>query len=258
MKVAVILGNVREKSNSAYFVKKLEKCINEIGKVDFEYIFLKDKSIKGCLGCQACYGKGEKCCPLKDDMADIKESLKSCDGFIMVSPTYVMNVTYIMKNFIDRLSYMCHRPEFFGKKVFLLSTAGRMGAGTTLKLMSYPVIAWGCTLSGKLGINMYDYNNSIKYKDRIEGEIRKDAQKFYSELREKDLPQPGVFNLIGFQMKKKRYAENDLQSTYDGQYWTEKGWLERDNRYYYNTRIGFLNKFLASIFIKIMIPFLKI
>lgn len=258
MKVAVVLGNVREKSNCLYFARELEKYMKEIGEADFEYIFLKSRNIKGCIGCQACYGRGEKYCPLNDDMKDIKEILKSCDGFIMVSPTYVMNVTYMMKNFIDRLSYLCHRPEFFGKKVFLLSTAGRMGTGTALKLMSYPVTAWGCSVSGRLGINMYDYNNSIKYKDRMEREIRKDAQKFYAALRERDLPRPGVFDLIGFQMKKKRYAEKDIQSTYDKHYWSEKGWLDKNCGYYYETRVSLIRKAAAAVFIKILVPFLSI
>lgn len=77
---------------------------------------------------------------------------------------------------------------------------------------------------------MYNnYNNSAKYRDMIEKKI----------------------------MKKKRYAEDNVPP-YDKEYWSKNGWLDTNCRYYYDTRAGLIEKAAASIFIKILIPFLNI
>jgi multimeric flavodoxin WrbA len=258
VKIIALMGNLRNNSNSEKLTKIFEDKLKASKDLEIEYIFLKDSNIKGCIGCQACYIKGEGYCPERnDDIEDIRERLKNCDGFIMVSPTYVMNVTHLMKNFIDRLSFICHRPEFFGKKVFLLSTTGRMGSSTTLKLMRYAVTAWGCKVIGELGINMCEFNNSTGYREDIERAVEKGAAKFYNSLLDRELPKPGISDIIGFKMKRKKHLD-DTNGGFDRQYWQNNGWLEKEADYYYKTKVGILKSIIADIFIAVMVPFLNI
>ena len=50
--------------------------------------------------------------------------MQSADGLIVAIPVYVNDVSGIVKNWIDRLAFVCHRPEFAGKSAFLISTVG--------------------------------------------------------------------------------------------------------------------------------------
>jgi multimeric flavodoxin WrbA len=89
-----------------------------------------------------CISKGGDLCPLKDDRDMIEEKMQEADGLVMVSPVYVMQVTSLMKNFIDRLAYRCHRPLYHGKKAIVLSTTGGMGLDKTLKYMKDITEVW--------------------------------------------------------------------------------------------------------------------
>ena len=68
-----------------------------------EYIKLKDKQIKSCVGCYTCWTKTPGECIFKDDMADLRKKYRQADLVILASPLYIFNVTGLMKNFLDRL-----------------------------------------------------------------------------------------------------------------------------------------------------------
>ena len=100
MKVLTIMGSPRKKGNTYKVTRMVEESMMKVGKVEFEYVFLKDLKLKTCLGCQACFNKGEDLCPLKDDRIMLEEKMHKADGIIFTSPNYVFNVSGLMKNFI--------------------------------------------------------------------------------------------------------------------------------------------------------------
>src|SRR5512145_3330087 len=126
MKVLVIMGSAR-KGNTYRATKKIEESMQSIGNVEFEYLMLKDASLSQCSGCCTCFGKGEDHCPNKDSAHIIEQKMHAADGVIFATPVYGMNVSALMKTFIDRFSYIFHRPRFFDKKALLLTTAGVLG-----------------------------------------------------------------------------------------------------------------------------------
>nr|WP_292376791.1 NAD(P)H-dependent oxidoreductase [Methanosarcina sp. UBA411] len=66
--------------------------------------------------------EGKDHCPLKDESSVLEQKMHAADGVIFATPVYVMNVSALMKTFIDHFSYIYHRPRFFDKKALLLST----------------------------------------------------------------------------------------------------------------------------------------
>ena len=119
MKYVIINGSPRKKNTWA-IVKHIQSNL----EATFEEIHLKDYNIPLCNGCYNCILKGEKYCPHFDKINTIMDKLKSADAFIIASPVYAMNVTAILKNFIDHTAYLYHRPEFFTKKALVVvSTA---------------------------------------------------------------------------------------------------------------------------------------
>jgi len=63
-------------------------------------------NIQYCRGCMKCiyesHGLQIGKCPLQDDMADILEEYIRADGYILTSPVYDVNVTALMKTFLER------------------------------------------------------------------------------------------------------------------------------------------------------------
>jgi len=124
MKILAIMGSPRGKGAGYAVVKKIEAGMKAMGDVEFTYLFLNDADLKLCTGCYTCLAKGEEKCPLKDDRAAIEQQLLAADGVILSSPMYVLNVSWLMKNFIDRFAYTNHRPRFHGQKVLTVVNMG--------------------------------------------------------------------------------------------------------------------------------------
>jgi hypothetical protein len=71
-----------------------------------------------------------------------------------------MNVNWLMKNFIDRLSYLMHRPNFFGKRFMILITSGSyMGIKAAIKALS-PIASGGKIISRVGVMNSPGMNDS--------------------------------------------------------------------------------------------------
>jgi len=62
---------------------------------------LNSLKYSGCQGCLACK-KSSEVCILKDDLTEVLEAVRGCDGLIVATPVYFGEVTAQLKGFIDR------------------------------------------------------------------------------------------------------------------------------------------------------------
>ena len=150
MKILVIMGSPH-KGNTYAAAKKIEEAMRKRSDMEFEYLMLAEANLSPCRGCFICFLKGEGSCPIDDDAAAIGEKLENADGVIFASPVFGMNVTGLMKTFIDRFSYIFHRPRFFSKKALLLSTTGALGQKDVLKYLHMVAGIWGFRGRGDRG-----------------------------------------------------------------------------------------------------------
>lgn len=248
MKILVIMGSPR-KGDSYEIVRLIEKKMKVLGSVDFEYLFLKDAHLEFCKGCCACFMKGEDFCPLKDDREKIERAMYAADGVIFASPVYVVNVTALMKNFIDRFAYRCHRPRFFDKYAMLVSNAAFIGTSHTLKALDWAARMWGFNIVNTLGLRSLPFS-SAALKKKTEYRIGRSATKFYDAIRSKQNISPSLFSIVGFKLQKKAFMKADKEGA-DFKYWKEKGWLENNSRYYFKTKVNLLKQLAASLIFKI-------
>lgn len=72
-KVLIISTSLRGGSNSEILARECERGALEAGK-EVDYISLKGKDIKYCIGCLSC--QNTKKCVLNDDVAPIMEKVK--------------------------------------------------------------------------------------------------------------------------------------------------------------------------------------
>jgi len=215
--------------------------MRSMGEVEFEYVFLKDANLGLCKGCFNCAPQGEDRCPLQDDRATIEEKMLGADGLILSSPIYVYNVSWLMKNFIDRFMYTHHRPRFFGQKTMLVlnSNAGIVGkkqafAALRQALCGAPIVHELYVSTPAIPIT------NERGERRKEKVIRAGAEKFYKACKNGRLPQPGLKDYLTFRVFQSIFT--DARELMPACYRFYQG-----KQYYYDVKIGPFKKLVAAI-----------
>ena len=122
-KVVVLSTSLRTNSNSELLAKSFVEGAKEAGN-EVEYTSLKNKDICFCIGCLACQTIGH--CVIKDDVADIMNSVLEADVVVWATPIYYYEMSGQMKTLIDRLNPMYSKDYKF-RDVYLLATAAEEG-----------------------------------------------------------------------------------------------------------------------------------
>lgn len=246
MKVSVVFGSPRKKDG----YRLLTLIENLMKDISVEYIFLSEKNIKSCLGCDQCFQVGEEKCPRRDDVSIIVEQLKCSDGIIFVSPVYAYQVTGLMKHFIDRTSYLFHRPVMLEKIGMVVATTDGGGGQSVLSYLKMTLSGWGVECTGCLNVvstryfserSQYDKKYYLKKKKAITSITKHFVNKLsYSK------ESPSYYQLFMFNcLRSKTYTSN-----FDKKYWSEKGWL--DALYYKPVELSFGKKIFSRSMKKII------
>lgn len=241
MNVLVIIGSPRE-GNSFKVAQKVEKYMND----DFEYLNLNETNLKMCTGCNACLQYGASKCPLKDDRNMVLDKMNDADAIIFVSPVYVMNVSGLFKNYIDRLCYICHRPRYFDKKAMVITTAGAIGVSSVLKYMHLIASVWGFNTVTKLGVVTAP---DMEYEDwnRLEPAIRMAAHRF----KKQKLVEPRLSSVIQFHAQRAVFIDKKAKRVMPRDH--EHYLRLIDRKYYIKTRISWYKSVVARIVARFML-----
>ena len=117
-KVLIISSSLRAGSNSEILAHEAEKGALAAGN-KVEFISLKDKTIKFCIGCMTCQ-KTHKCV-LKDDAPELITKVRDADVIIFATPIYYYEMSGQLKTFLDRCNPLYPQQNNF-KDVYLITT----------------------------------------------------------------------------------------------------------------------------------------
>lgn len=239
MKILAILGSPH-KGSSYHAIKIIETALKRKGKVDFEYLFLKDANLKTCAGCFQCLQKGQANCPHKDDRDRIIDKMQAADGIIFSSPVYVMGVTGLMKNFIDRLAFSCHRPMFH-KHGLAIANTGAMGQGQVSKYMADVMRIIGFWTVERVGIvtSPFDVKN-ITPKARKA--LVAAAERFHHNIKQ-DSHSPSLMSLIQFRVQQQVFLSPEIIEQLPCDYDFYKPL--HGKKYYTEANVGFFKNAIA-------------
>ena len=118
-KVVVISTRLRHGSNSHSLAEKFAEGARAAGN-KVEFISLRGKEIKFCIGCLSCQKTGA--CVFTDDVPAIMESVLNADVVCWATPIYYYEMSGQMKTLIDRMNAMYPKDYRF-RDVYLLTTA---------------------------------------------------------------------------------------------------------------------------------------
>lgn len=244
MKILAVIGSPR-KGNTYKTVQQIEDHMKKCGEdVEFEYLFLKDAKLEMCRGCFACISKGERFCPIKDETSKILETMSSSDGVIFASPGYVFNVSALMKNLIDRMAFVSHRPSFFGKHAMVVVTSCGGGIAETADYLEDIIRSWGFTFVNKVGVMRHP---AVKASEKTEDKIRSSANQFYSAIKLKEIGKPRLRDLIQFRMMRFNAIESSSHFSADYEFYKDK------KDYYTDVKINAFKNNLARLLEKLIL-----
>jgi multimeric flavodoxin WrbA len=248
MKILVIMGSPR-KGNTYRAAEGIRKIMQASGDVEFEYLMLGSADIQHCRGCFTCIARGEEHCPIKDDATRIEQQMHDADGVIFASPVYGMNVSGLMKVFVDRFSYIFHRPRFFDKKALLLATTGALGIKEVLDYLDLVARIWGFEVAGRVGlVTPPGRNPASAYRQREnERQITAAAETFHDALKRKTRKSPSLQDLIVFHAQRGSFDELKDLAPVDYQYWKEQGWFDPGTKYYVDVPVNPLYDLIARV-----------
>jgi multimeric flavodoxin WrbA len=137
MKILAILGSPRpNKSNTGIILQEFLKGASSQG-ANVETIYLKEKNINFCIGCNTCWMETPGVCIFKDDMPELLDKVIECDILVYATPLYNYNMTSLLKSFQERLHPLIdphlvktgetyRHPQRYEKdrKMVLISTCG--------------------------------------------------------------------------------------------------------------------------------------
>lgn len=240
--IVFLISSYRKRGNTSQLLQLLKEKLSQLfrqKKIEAEInnIFLAHQNIIMCKGCRICFDKGEKECPLKDDILNIKEKFAKADFVILASPVYVEDVNGIMKNWIDRMAFICHRPEFFEKGAYVLSTSGIGSAGHPLNTMAFALRTWGLDIVGrdsfKTGAIMKKEDIDQQYGKNIK-HISEKIMKYLTKKKKKIT----FYSLLVFKIQQLFYNKEMDKDSFDYNYWLDQGWLDKNTYYYTNTQVN--------------------
>jgi len=118
-KVLIVSSSLRSGSNSEILAHEAERGAVSAGN-SVEFISLKGKDIKFCLGCLACQ-KTFKCVQ-KDDMAELIGKVQNADVLIFATPIYYYEMSGQLKTFLDRCNPLFPQANKF-QDVYLITSS---------------------------------------------------------------------------------------------------------------------------------------
>ncbi len=243
-KITVFLGSPR-KQLTYRVTQEFIADLMAFGNVEPEYVFLKDMNLSNCKGCCQCFEKGEELCPLRDDRDLLLEKIESSDGVVFATPNYSLQVTGIMKTFLDRLAFVFHRPRFFGKAFSAIVTQGIFGGKDVQEYLEKVGGAWGFTVGKGCCVTAFQPVTASDRK-RISKEVRNAARRFYQTLTRPSLPAPTFFRLMLFRLSRASIQAMLNDTNRDYRYFKEKDWFQ--SHYYYEARLGLAKRLAGRFF----------
>jgi hypothetical protein len=233
-------------------VKIFEQIVKENKAIDIEYLYLKDYNVKECVGCNRCFNKGEKYCPLNDDREKIIEKINNVNTVIWVSPVYSMQISYILKKLVDRHAFLHHRPIFFNKKAFIIVVKGKFFPDS-IKYLKSNLKSWGFTCINSLGIPAI-INMPERIKNKNIKKIKKVANNFIHKIEQVSIKSPGIMQIVFFKMWKMHAELKDVTNA-DYMFFKENNLFKKN--YFYKVQINIFKRIISALLFKFLILYLK-
>jgi multimeric flavodoxin WrbA len=243
-KVIAFVGSAHKRNTYKAAVQFMNN-LQALGEVEYEIVTLSDYKLGACRGCRACFDKGEKYCPLRDDRDVLMEKIAASDGVVFATPNYCYQLSGIMKTFIDRFGFAIHRPCYFGKTFTSIVTQANAGGSKIVEYLDFVASSLGFNTVKGSCVTAFDPRTE-EVQAKIDRSLAEHSQRFYASLVRTPYPAPTMFKLMYFRIGRTMINQMLDERNIDYRYYADKGWFASD--YYYPIRLGLLKKLAGNLF----------
>ncbi|WZL72477.1 flavodoxin family protein [Clostridiaceae bacterium 35-E11] len=136
MKVVAFNGSPKREGNTYHAIKMVTEELEKEG-IEVEIIHVGDKTIRGCLACNACRrNRDEKCVIDNDEVNEWIQKMKEAEGIILGSPVHYSAIGGTMKSFLDRAFYVAGNGMLRHKVGAAVVAVRRSGGVTTFEQLN--------------------------------------------------------------------------------------------------------------------------
>ena len=245
MRCVVIHGSPR-RGNTWDVLNIAKEEMRKKGEIEFIDIELRKENIPYCNGCFLCIYKGEDKCPHKEKINNIVSKIENSDAIIVTSPVYSMQVSGILKTFIDHMSYNFHRPKFFKKKALVITTTAGAGHTSAARYIKDVLYYWGFNFVETMPIayrGMELNNKNIEI-------IKNKSAKFAEDLMSKKMHNPQVKSVFMYNLWRKSGETPFKEGDADYRYWNNSGLSKFV--YHPDIKIGVFKRALGNVTYKLI------
>ena len=248
----LIINGSPRRANTWKIVERVKDTLNKKEENTFDEVDLIDLNLPPCTGCYNCFNVGEDKCPHQNIVGPIVEKMKKCDGLIITTPVYVLNVSGLIKNFFDHLAYFYHRPYFFDKKALIVVTTAGNGNKKVSSYMDENLRNMGYNqrfiLSFVHAVDSHGYL-PLKTKEKIDST----ADKFYNNIKQNKIKSPSMKALFMYNIWRAMAQANTIPA--DSKYWQDNNLL--NDEFHPDIPCSIIKKIPFKIFYRIMLMFLS-
>lgn len=228
MKIAVIYGQEHRGVSYTMTHAVLEKLMADGDEV--REFFLPKDGPGFCVGCNACFVRGEEHCPGAEKVQPIMRAMEEADIIMLATPNYCMEMSGAMKNLLDHFAYrwVTHRPHpgmFTKVGLVLSSSAGAPPSGTVKSLRRQ--LKWLCVPTVYCFPFVSNAMSAADLSEKKRREIERRAEKLARKLiRAAARRRVGLRTKLQFLLfRGMQKGESSAWNPTDRSWWVEQGWL---------------------------------
>ena len=244
-RITAFVGSAR-KQHTYHAVQQFLTNLQLLGDIEYEIVRLSDWRVETCKGCRRCFDDGEECCPYAgDDRNVLIEKMMTSDGVVFASPTYSFQVSAIMKKFLDRLGFVFHRPQFFGKVFTSIVVQGIYGGPKVVEYLDFVGFGLGFRVVKGCCLMTLDPITE-EAREKLDSVLAAHSRRFHERLSRSPYPVPTFLELMIFRGARTSMRLMKSETEPDYRYYRDKGWFESD--FYYPTRMNLLKRAAGNLF----------
>ena len=249
LKILIIHGSPR-RGNSWSILNKVREKINKETDVEYEIIELSKMKIPMCTGCFNCILKSEERCPHYESIKYINDKINWCEGIIITSPVYSLQVSGQLKNFIDHMSYNFYRPKYFNKKALIITTTSETKCRETSNYIEKVLTYWGINTTYKLPIVYKDYN-----LDKYDKKISNICNKFIDTLKNEKIKVPTFKTIANYNSLRVKSTKLYTKGNINYEYWKNSELYKYP--YHADINIGIIKSVFGNLIYRIILRVIK-
>jgi NAD(P)H-dependent FMN reductase len=224
MKIAVIHGSMR-KGNTYSVTQAVLEHLRKHKDVQITEISVADLELPFCISCHACFDKGDELCPHSKIVEPVAQAIEDCDGLIISGVCYAMQINASVKNLIDHLAYLFHRPRLFNTVGMVVSTTAGAGENRVAKYLRQTLGHWGIGRAIMLPLKIQTEYFALSNKQKEH--IRAAADRFYSDIINGKLSQPSLVSVIVHNSFRAHASITPSLSEADSAYWRGSSFADK-------------------------------